>query len=265
MVSTLRPRAPGLRRLPGFPGFPYLPRRQRGFVYMALIVFFGGFAIFAGSAIISGGILQRRTGEEQLLYVGTEFRNAFKSYVETSLQLQPGQQPYPAKLEDLLADTRVTPVKRHLRQIYRDPLTGQANWATVAAPGGGIMGVHSLSPAKAVKLFAFPPEFKHLEGKGKIAEWVFAYEVPVLPGAAGAAPAAAASAPAAATPPAPAPDPTAAAPAAPAQPAPAVPAQPASPAAPAAPATPAPYKPTPEEQRQIEELLKELNKRLEAT
>ena len=260
MVSILRPRTPGPRHLPGF---PYL-RRQRGFIYMALIVFFGGFAIFAGSAIISGGILQRRNAEEQLLYVGTEFRNAFKSYVETSLQLQPGQQPYPAKLEDLLADTRVTPVKRHLRQIYRDPLTGQANWATVAAPGGGIMGVHSLSPAKAVKLFGFPPEFKHLEGKGKIVEWVFAYGVPVPPGAAGAAPA---TTPATTTPPVtpPAPDPTAAAPAAPAQPAPAAPAQPASPAAPAAPATPAPYKPTPEEQRQIEELLKELNKRLEAS
>jgi type II secretory pathway pseudopilin PulG len=238
----------------------FLRRRQRGFIYMALVVFFGVFAIFAGSAMIAGGMLQRRTGEEQLLYVGTEFRNALQSYCATSLQLQPDKPPYPARLEDLLEDTRVTPPKRHLRQIYRDPLTGQANWATVAAPGGGIMGVHSLSPAKAVKLFGFPPEFKHLEGKTKIVDWVFSYEVPagLLP----SLPAAAASPPAtAAAPVTPLPAAPAAAPAAtPAPPAPA-PTTPTSPATPSPPAAPA--KPTPDELK-LEELLKELNKRLEA-
>jgi len=160
--------------------FRHAPR-QRGFIYMALVVFFGIFAIFAGSAMISGGILQRRNAEEQLIYVGGEFRNAIKSYYDAGAALPPGASRYPARLEDLLADPRVPELRRHLRQIYSDPLTGRPAWGTVPAPDGGIMGVYSLSPAKAVKMFAFPPEFKAFEGKTRIADWVFAYPPPLLP------------------------------------------------------------------------------------
>ena len=174
--------------------------RQRGFIYMALVVFFGIFAIFAGSAMISGGILQRRNAEEQLIFVGGEFRNAIKSYYDAGAALPPGASRYPARLEDLLADPRVPELRRHLRQIYSDPLTGRPAWGTVPAPDGGIMGVYSLSPAKAVKMFGFPPEFKNFEGKPRIADWVFAYPPPLpdppaalspaQPGAAPAPPAA---------------------------------------------------------------------------
>lgn len=171
--------------------------RQRGFIYMALVVFFGIFAIFAASAMITGALLQRNNAEEELLFIGTEFRSAIKSYYEAS----PNRPQYPPSLADLAADPRFPAgTKRHLRQIYPDPLTGRPAWGTVAAPGGGIMGVYSLSPAKAVKLFGFPPEFKNLEGKGKISEWVFTYvplELPAATPAAATPPDAAAPAPAA--------------------------------------------------------------------
>ena len=151
---------------------------QGGFIYMALLVFFGVFATFAGAAMISGAILQRRNAEEQLIFVGGEFRNAIKSYHDASAALPPGAARYPANLEDLLADTRAPGLTRHLRQIYPDPLTGRVAWGTVPAPEGGIMGVYSLSPAKAVKLYGFPAEFKYLEGKTKISEWLFVYVAP---------------------------------------------------------------------------------------
>ena len=160
---------------------PVRRRSQRGFIYMALVVFFGIFAIFAASAMITGGMLQRNNAEEELLFIGTEFRNAIKSYYEAS----PDKPQYPPGLVDLVSDPRFPAgTRRHLRQIYPDPLTGRPAWGTVAAPGGGIMGVYSLSPAKAVKLFGFPPEFKNLEGKGRISEWVFTYVAPELPPAA---------------------------------------------------------------------------------
>jgi type II secretory pathway pseudopilin PulG len=211
---------------------------------MALVVFFGVLAVFAASAMITGAILQRNNAENELLFVGTEFRNAIKSYYESS----PGVPQYPPRLEDLLADPRFPAgAKRHLRQIYPDPLTGRPDWGTVAAPGGGIMGVYSLSPAKAVKMFGFPPEFKNFEGKGRISEWIFSYVPLVLPIAPApvAAPAdTAAAAPAADAPPATTPV------AAPAAPLPAPPAAPASPPS-----------PSPEEQaalKKLEELLKQV-------
>ena len=156
-------------------------RRARGFILMALVVFMGVMAIVAGAAIITGAQFQRRTSEEQLIFVGGEFRSAIQSYYEAGADLPAGSQRYPARLEDLLADPRSQALKRHLRQIYPDPLTGRRDWGTVQAPGGGIMGVYSPSPAKAVKLYGFPPEFKYLEGKTRISEWRFIYVAPLLP------------------------------------------------------------------------------------
>ena len=224
-------------------------RRQRGFIYMALVVFFGIFAIFAASAMITGGMLQRNNAEDELLFVGAEFRNAIKSYYEAS----PDKPQYPPGLVDLISDPRFPAgTKRHLRQIYPDPLTGRPAWGTVSAPGGGIMGVYSLSPAKAVKLFGFPPEFKSFEGKGRISEWVFTYVAPEIPLA---APAVADTPPAAVVPS------VAAAPGAGANSAPA----PAPAAPPATPGTPQPTSPapTPDEQallKQLDELLKQAQK-----
>jgi len=156
-------------------------RRARGFILMALVIFMGVMAIVAGVAIITGAQFQRRTSEEQLIFVGGEFRGAIQSYYDAGADLPAGSPRYPARLEDLLADPRSKALKRHLRQIYPDPLTGRLDWGTVQAPGGGIIGVYSQSPAKAVKLYGFPPEFKYLEGKTKISEWQFIYVAPVLP------------------------------------------------------------------------------------
>ncbi|MDB5807622.1 MAG: type secretion system pseudopilin PulG [Betaproteobacteria bacterium] len=156
-------------------------RRARGFILIALMIFIAVMAIVAGVAIMTGAQFQRRTSEEQLIFVGGQFRNAIQSYYDTGAELPPGASRYPARLEDLLADPRSKTLKRHLRQIYPDPLTGRLDWGTVQAPGGGIMGVYSPSPAKAVKLYGFPPEFKYLEGKTKISEWQFIFIAPVLP------------------------------------------------------------------------------------
>lgn len=236
---------------------------QRGFAYMALLVFFGVFVVTAGAAMMSGGMLQRRNAEEQLIFVGGEFRRAIESYYMASASMAPGTPRYPEKLEDLLADPRSKELRRHLRQIYPDPLLGMPNWGTVPAPGGGIMGVYSLSPAKAVKLFGFPTEFKYLEGKKTIAEWKFLYIAPALPEIEAAAKALGAVPPAqAGATTAQAPAPAAPAPAQPATPAPAAPA-PATPS-PAPPATPpadpkAPAEPT---QADLEAALKKLEQLL---
>jgi len=67
---------------------------------------------------------------------------AIGSYYERS----PGTvKRYPEKLEYLVEDHRYLSVQRHLRRIYRDPITGTTNWGVVRAPDGGVMGVYSMS------------------------------------------------------------------------------------------------------------------------
>ena len=40
---------------------------------------------------------------------------------------------------------------RHLRRLYKEPITGQDEWGLVEAPGGGVMGVYSRSEDEPIK------------------------------------------------------------------------------------------------------------------
>lgn len=135
-------------------------------------------AIAATATLSAGVTLQRRAAEEDLLFIGMEFRNAFKSYYEAAVSTP----RYPPKLEDLLRDPRFPGVRRHLRKIHVDPLTGTADWGVIAAPGGGIMGVYSKAAGAPIKVALFPAEFSGFEGKGSYTEWQFAYVAPELGG-----------------------------------------------------------------------------------
>lgn len=151
--------------------------KQSGFTYLGLL-----FAVaLAGIILAATGALwsteRQREKERELLAVGEEFRRAIGSYYERS----PGTaKRYPAKLEDLTKDNRFITMRRHLRQIYRDPVTGMADWSVITAPEGGIMGVHSLSTAKPIKQGNFPPRQVEFEGKQSYGEWRFVYR-PLVP------------------------------------------------------------------------------------
>ncbi|MDP3512497.1 MAG: type II secretion system protein [Sulfuritalea sp.] len=151
--------------------------RQGGFTYLGLL-----FAVaLAGIVLATTGVVwsteRQREKERELLAIGEEFRRAIGSYYERS----PGTvKRYPAKLEDLLKDNRFLGTRRHLRQVYRDPLTGNADWAPIPAPEGGIMGVHSLSTAEPIKQGNFPPRQVEFEGKQSYGEWRFVYR-PLVP------------------------------------------------------------------------------------
>ncbi|MFT3848705.1 MAG: hypothetical protein QM739_08480 [Propionivibrio sp.] len=107
-----------------------------------------------------------------MLFIGNQFRQAIRLYYEHS----PGTvKRYPMSLNDLLLDNRYLGVERRLRRIYRDPMTGKAQWGLVKAPDGGIMGVHSLSSKRAIKAAGFSLQDAELEGKGEYKDWRFVY------------------------------------------------------------------------------------------
>ena len=130
----------------------------------------------AGAVVATGSIIwhqeTQRQRERELLRIGHAFRDAIGRYHQRS----PGtQRRYPEKLDDLLLDLRYLSLERHLRRIYRDPMTAKAEWGLVPAPEGGIMGVHSLSTAAPIKTGGFDDDDALFAGKSSYAEWKFVY------------------------------------------------------------------------------------------
>lgn len=152
-----------------------MPRgsRERGFTYLALLLAVAVMGIGLAAAGRSASTAAQREREAELLFAGRAYRAAIMSYYEGS----PGAaKRYPERLEDLLEDRRFPFVRRHLRRLYRDPMTGSRRWGLVRAPEGGIMGVYSLSQQAVFKTAGFRFAERRLEGKARYSEWRFAYE-----------------------------------------------------------------------------------------
>lgn len=111
---------------------------------------------------------ERREKERELLHIGNEFRRAIASYHQVG-------KTYPKALDDLVEDKRFSPIRRHLRRVYRDPLTASSDWGLVEAPGGGIMGVHSLSEEEPVKTGNFAERDAEFAGAASYRDWSFTY------------------------------------------------------------------------------------------
>ncbi len=151
---------------------------QRGFTYLGVLVIVAlmGFGLAAFGELYSHAA--KREKERELLFIGEQFRNAIASYYNKS----PGVKVYPKKLEDLLEDKRFPMPQRHLRRVYGDPMTGKADWALVEAPGGGFMGVHSVSEETPVKSGNFSAKNAAFEGAENYTKWMFTYSPPGLGG-----------------------------------------------------------------------------------
>jgi len=148
--------------------------RSEGFTYLGLLIFVAILGIVSSAVAALGSIAQRRSAEEELLFVGAQFRSALKSYYEATPL---GSDPYPPSLQALLKDPRFPNVVRHLRQIYPDPITGRPDWLLVMSPSGEIMGVSSPSTQRPIKVAGFPAPFETFAGKTSYAEWVFYFQM----------------------------------------------------------------------------------------
>src|SRR5574340_293711 len=119
-----------------------------GFTYIGVLVL----VAMAGIALaVTGQVwrtLLKREKEQELLFIGHEFRIALQRYAQHA---PGGTAPAPLQLEDLLKDPRAPGIQRYLRKIYVDPMTGRAEWGLLTGPDGEIYGVHSLSDDKPLK------------------------------------------------------------------------------------------------------------------
>lgn len=145
-------------------------RGARGFTYIGVLIFIAVTSVALAAAGETWHTAQKREKEQELLFVGNQFRLAIERYAAQSPGL--GNR-YPFSLEDLLQDPRHPGVRRYLRRIYLDPMTGNAEWGLITGPSGEILGVHSLSQAEPLKKAHFRPAEKDFGGKTKYSEWVF--------------------------------------------------------------------------------------------
>lgn len=127
-----------------------------------------------GAAIAATGTIwheeHRRAMEDELIYVGIQYRRAIASYYNASAEHR-----YPPNIDALLRDDRAFAVKRHLRRPFRDPLTNSTTWGVVVAPGGGIMGIFSLAKGRPIKQANFPLELGWPNARPTYQDWQFMY------------------------------------------------------------------------------------------
>jgi len=144
-------------------------KSERGFTYLGLLfaVVILGLTLSAVGVVWSTQI--RRDREAELLFVGDQYRTAIGRYYAAG-------GAYPLDLKDLLADQRFPQVRRYLRRLYPDPITGDADWQPILGAGGGIIGIASNSQLKPIKVSNFPEADSAFEKAECYCDWKFVYE-----------------------------------------------------------------------------------------
>lgn len=146
----------------------YSQCKQHGFGYILVLFAIAALGLLTAGAGQVWHTTAQREKEADLLFIGNQFRQAIRSYHDST----PGEtKQYPATLQDLLEDNRFPMPRRHLRQLYRDPMTGSTAWGLVKA-GDRIIGVRSLSDSKPFKQ-VFDRRDEALSGKLHYNEWIF--------------------------------------------------------------------------------------------
>lgn len=168
-------------------------RAQRGFTYLLALFLVMLLGLGLAGTAETWRVASQRAHERELLWVGTQYARALQSYYGQS----PGPRLYPVQLQDLLEDRRFPEPRHHLRQLYPDPVTGEA-LATVPTADGRVAGVRSTSAGEPFKRDNFPARWRQFKGARRYSDWLFTAEaaaparpsaaVVVRPGAAGTPP-----------------------------------------------------------------------------
>lgn len=144
---------------------------ERGIVMLTLLIALMLLSIALMGALDVWSLQRKRETEQQLLFVGNQYRIAILRYYRAGRVL-------PASIDELLNDSRFPEPLHHLRRAYADPVTGQNDWVYLYQ-AGRIAGLHSSSTDAPIKRSRFPRQFEDFEGQQTYAGWQFFYLPPV--------------------------------------------------------------------------------------
>jgi type II secretory pathway pseudopilin PulG len=145
---------------------------ERGFTYPAALMLVVVISVALTGAHQQWQTSVKRDREMELLFRGTQILEAINAYCRAGSE---GECQYPRRLEDLLKDPRVPGVRRHLRKLYKDPMTRDGHWGIVYDGRGNIKGVFSKSAGSPLKTGGFPDALKSFENKAHYHEWKFVH------------------------------------------------------------------------------------------
>jgi type II secretory pathway pseudopilin PulG len=155
------------------PSNAFIGGTPKGFAYIALLVALVIIGISLGAAGKYWQSVVLRDKEEELLFRGDQYRQAIERYYRTI----PAIPQYPPSIDDLLKDPRTASGKRHLRQKYKDPFTGENFIEIRDTLSKRIIGVHSGSDRTPLKQANFPEIYQDFAGKSKYSDWQF---IPII-------------------------------------------------------------------------------------
>jgi len=155
--------------------------RHRGAVLMALLLLLVLLGIGALAAAEVWASTRRHEREDELLWVGEQYRHAIESY----WKMTPGaRKALPASLDQLLDDDRFPNPVHHLRQAYRDPVADYAEFDLIVV-NNALLGVRSTSRLAPVKHANFPRGYQGFAAAEDYSQWQFVF---LPPGGFGAPP-----------------------------------------------------------------------------
>jgi type II secretory pathway pseudopilin PulG len=123
---------------------------DRGFTYAAVLVAMLVLALATQGVMTFVSQQVQRERESDLLRIGQTYAAAIGAFYEAS----PGNvKSWPKSLEDLIEDKRFVSVRRHLREVYPDPITRSSNWGLTAT----LRSRRSVTPLSISGLAPFLP------------------------------------------------------------------------------------------------------------
>ena len=153
-------------------------RCQRGFTYLLLLfvmaVAGAGFAALGEQWAIAG----QREREAELVFRGTQFSQALASWRDAT---RAGQPIAPLSLQELLVDLRSSPPRHHLRRLFTDPFTGQADWELLLDAQGRVAAVSSRSRQPALRRVGVGLRDSADDQAPTVGDWLFTAAAPVTP------------------------------------------------------------------------------------
>lgn len=154
--------------------------KPNGFTMLAVLAAMFLSALAANVVVQEVSQQDTRAREAQLMQIGLLYRQAIKDYYEMS----PGaEKQWPKSLKDLTYDSRFVDVRRHLREVYPDPITRSEDWGliTIESRGrNGISGVYSKSTDQPLNTAVASLSGLEMSSITQYAERRFEYIPPVV-------------------------------------------------------------------------------------